>query len=463
MAKILIVEDDLSFGTLIQTWLRKKGFEVEKATSVKGALLLLEKDGDRDLILSDFRLPDHDGLAVLKWAQDHNLRIPFIVMTSYAEVQNAVLAMKAGATDYIAKPFQPDILLEKIQEALRAHASSQPPTPLSDASAPAAQPTNGTTEGGDTVPRYIEGKSEASRRLYDFVSLVAPTPMSVLILGASGTGKEYVARRIHELSPRADKPFFALDCGAIPREVAASEFFGYVKGAFTGADQDKKGAFETANGGTLFLDEVGNLSYDVQVQLLRAIQERKIRPVGSNQEIEVDVRLVCATNENLQQAIARGEFREDLYHRLNEFTLHMPSLKDRGEDILLFANFFLDQANKELERHIVGFDAPASEALLNYAWPGNLRELKNRVKRATLLAQDRLIHKTDLGEFNIINRGEEELPAATPFALHDKNTEKERILQALQTAHHNKARAARLLGIDRKTLYNKIKLYDIPQ
>lgn len=211
MAKILIVEDDLSFGTLIQTWLRKKGFEVEKATSVKAALLLLEKDGDRDLILSDFRLPDHDGLAVLKWAQDHNLRIPFIVMTSYAEVQNAVLAMKAGATDYIAKPFQPDILLEKIQEALRAHVSSQPPTPLSDASAPAAQPTNGTTEGGDAVPRYIEGKSEASRRLYDFVSLVAPTPMSVLILGASGTGKEYVARRIHALSPRADKPFFALD------------------------------------------------------------------------------------------------------------------------------------------------------------------------------------------------------------------------------------------------------------
>ena len=308
MAKILIVEDDLSFGTLIQTWLRKKGFEVEKATSVKDALLL-----------SDFRLPDHDGLAVLKWAQDHNLRIPFIVMTSYAEVQNAVLAMKAGATDYIAKPFQPDILLEKIQEALRAHVSSQPPTPLSDASAPAAQPTNGTTEGGDAVPRYIEGKSEASRRLYDFVSLVAPTPMSVLILGASGTGKEYVARRIHALSPRADKPFFALDCGAIPREVAASEFFGYVKGAFTGADQDKKGAFETANGGTLFLDEMGNLNYEVQVQLLRALQERKIRPVGSTHEIDIDLRLVCATNENLEQRVAEGKFREDLYHRINEF------------------------------------------------------------------------------------------------------------------------------------------------
>ena len=330
MAKILIVEDDLSFGTLIQTWLRKKGFEVEKATSVKGALLLLEKDGDRDLILSDFRLPDHDGLAVLKWAQDHNLRIPFIVMTSYAEVQNAVLAMKAGATDYIAKPFQPDILLEKIQEALRAHASTQPPTPLSDASAPAAQPTNGTTEGGDTVPRYIEGKSEASRRLYDFVSLVAPTPMSVLILGASGTGKEYVARRIHELSPRADKPFFALDCGAIPREVAASEFFGYVKGAFTGADQDKKGAFETANGGTLFLDEIGDMPLNLQARLLRVLQERCVTPLGSTKTIQVDIALVCATHRKLREEVARGSFREDLYYRLNGMSVTLPALREHS-------------------------------------------------------------------------------------------------------------------------------------
>lgn len=346
------------------------------------------------------------------------------------------------------------MLLEKIEDALSA---SSPTLSKKNTDSEEAQ------TGAEAHPAFLEGKSEAARQLYNYVALVAPTPLSVLINGASGTGKEYVAHRIHQLSKRADKPFVAIDCGAMLKELAASEFFGHVKGSFTGAVADKTGAFVEANGGTLFLDEVGNLSYDVQVQLLRAIQERKIRPVGSNQEIEVDVRLVCATNENLQQAIARGEFREDLYHRLNEFTLHMPSLKDRGEDILLFANFFLDQANKELERHIVGFDATASEALLNYAWPGNLRELKNRVKRATLLAQDRLIHKTDLGEFNIINRGEEELPAATPFALHDKNTEKERILQALQTAHHNKARAARLLGIDRKTLYNKIKLYDIPQ
>ena len=441
---ILIVEDDLTFSTMLKTWLGKKGFEVETAgTNARARKQIAARQ--YDLILSDLRLPDQDGIHLLSWLRSKECTTPVIIMTSYAEIQTAVQAMKQGASDYISKPVQPDELLKKIHEAI--HKQQIPVTPVPEFNS----------------QNFLEGESEAARQLYNYVKLVAPTQMSVLINGASGTGKEYVAHRIHELSKRAGKPFIAIDCGSIPKELAASEFFGHVKGSFTGAVADKTGAFVEANGGTLFLDEVGNLSYDVQVQLLRAIQERKIRPVGSNQEIEVDVRLVCATNENLQQAIARGEFREDLYHRLNEFTLHMPSLKDRGEDILLFANFFLDQANKELERHIVGFDAPASEALLNYAWPGNLRELKNRVKRATLLAQDRLIHKTDLGEFNIINRGEEELPAATPFALHDKNTEKERILQALQTAHHNKARAARLLGIDRKTLYNKIKLYDIPQ
>ena len=269
-----------------------------------------------------------------------------------------------------------------------------------------------------------------------------------------------MAHRIHRLSKRADKPFVAIDCGAMLKELAASEFFGHVKGSFTGAVTDKTGAFEEANGGTLFLDEVGNLSYDVQVQLLRAIQERRIRPVGSNREVEVDVRLICATNEDLPQAIARGEFREDLYHRLNEFTLRMPALKDRGEDILLFANFFLQQANKELERDIIGFDADASETLLDYSWPGNLRELKNTVKRATLLAQNRIIRKNDLG--NAVLEATTGLPDDI-MPLRDKKDEKERILQALEAAGGNKAKAARLLGIDRKTLYNKIKLYDIPQ
>ncbi len=442
MASLLIVEDDLTFATMLKTWLGKQGFQTDTAGNLSKARRLLD-NASYDLVLSDLRLPEGDGLSLLEWMRKRGIAAPFIVMTSYADVQNAVNAMKQGACDYIAKPVQPDMLLEKLRDALPARVDA-PPQPAS-------------------APQYLEGKSEAARQLYHYVALVAPTPMSVLINGASGTGKEYVAHRIHQLSKRADKPFVAIDCGAMLKELAASEFFGHVKGSFTGAVSDKTGAFVEANGGTLFLDEVGNLGYDVQVQLLRAIQERKIRPVGSNQEINVDVRLICATNENLQQAIADGEFREDLFHRLNEFTLRMPDLKDRGEDILLFANFFLDQANRELERNIVGFDAAASEALLDYPWPGNLRELKNVVKRATLLAQDTVIHKPDLG--GPFDAGRQDSPA-NPDALlplHDKDSERERIVQALEAARHNKARAARLLGIDRKTLYNKIKAYGIPQ
>ena len=308
---------------------------------------------------------------------------------------------------------------------------------------------------------YMEGESEAARELYKYVRLVAPTPMSVLINGASGTGKEYVAHRIHQLSKRAGKPFVAIDCGAMLKELAASEFFGHVKGSFTGALADKTGAFVEANGGTLFLDEVGNLSYDVQVQLLRAIQEHRVRPVGSTQEIEVDVRLVCATNENLEEAIAKGTFREDLYHRINEFTLRMPALKDRQEDIMLFANFFLDQANRELDKDLIGFDDEASRALQQYAWPGNLRQMKNMVKRATLLASGDFITRADLGYE--LSAPQQVVQQTHTFALHDETTEKERILQALKATGNNKSKAAALLGIDRKTLYNKLKLYQIPQ
>lgn len=459
MAKILIVEDDLAFGTMIQAWLKKKGFEVEKATSVKAALDLLEEDNKRDLILSDLRLPDHDGLTLLKWTQKHNLSIPFIVMTSYAEVQNAVLAMKSGATDYIAKPFPPDMLLDKIQEAI--HSNSRGTSIGNFSSIPASSQTaknqaeTAAKVKENNVPKYIEGKSEASKRLYDFVSLVAPTPMSVLILGASGTGKEYVAHRIHELSQRAKKPFFALDCGAIPKDVAASEFFGYVKGAFTGAEQDKKGAFEMANGGTLFLDEMGNLNYEVQVQLLRALQERKIRPLGSTKEIDIDIRLVCATNENLAQRVAEGKFREDLYHRINEFTIYMPELKKRGSDLFLFADLFVKQANQELGKNVEGFDKKASEMIAFYNWPGNLRELNNVMKRATLLARGSHIGVAELEQSIVITQ------PIGPLPLHDEQTELQRIENALKAAGGNKSKAALLLAIDRKTLYNKMKKYGI--
>ena len=465
MEKILIVEDDIAFGTMIQTWLKKKGFEVEKTTSVKAAIQAWEKvENGFDLVLSDLRLPDHDGIFLLQWMRKHGVQVPFIVMTSYAEIQNVVLAMKSGATDYVAKPFHPDILLEKIKEAIKNHnTSSQSEKKIDDRepienkeSIEKKKLSNNTESTGNIdVPKYLEGESEASRKLYSFVSLVAPTPMSVLILGASGTGKEYVARRIHELSQRAGKPFFALDCGAIPKDVAASEFFGHSKGAFTGADQDKKGAFEIANGGTLFLDEMGNLNYEVQVQLLRALQERKIRPLGSNKEIDIDIRLVCATNENLAQRVAEGNFREDLYHRINEFTIHMPALRDRGTDLFLFADLFVRQANQELGRHVVGFDRKATERIASYGWPGNLRELNNVMKRAVLLTKGDYIGVKELDQ--CMNHAQ----PTDPITLHDEQTERQRIVHALQAADGNKSKAALLLAIDRKTLYNKMKKYGI--
>ena len=479
MKQILIVEDDLAFGTMLQTWLKKKGFDVEKVTNVGAAARWLTEGGadSVNLILSDLRLPDHDGLFLLTWMRKRNIAVPFIVMTHYAEVQNAVLAMKSGAADYIAKPVQPDILLQKINDALQAASAATPVSQaVSAASAPVsaasttvsshschsthisasvsstnAAASDTTSNASASVPKYLEGRSEASRQLYDYVRLVAPTPMSVLILGASGTGKEYVARRIHELSARKDKPFFALDCGAIPKDVAASEFFGHKKGAFTGADADKRGAFEVANGGTLFLDEVGNLSYDVQVQLLRALQERRIRPVGGDRELTVDIRLVCATNENLEQAVAEGRFREDLYHRINEFTIYMPQLRERGNDIFLFADLFIRQANAELQRQVDGLDAAAAELLVQHSWPGNLRELNNVVKRAVLLARGRQITAAELQQAMGPVR-QNVVPT-----LHDEADERQRIEETLRQTGGNKAKAARLLGIDRKTIYNKME------
>lgn len=442
MKSILIVEDDITYGMMLKTWLGKQGFQVDTASNIARAQKQIEA-ATTDLILSDLRLPDHDGIDLLKWLGEKELQIPLIIMTSYADIQSAVQAMKLGARDYIAKPINPDELLKKIKEAFSSSMSSHP-SPKTDDQHP--------------IPSdYLEGESDVAKQLYNYVRLVAPTNMSVLINGASGTGKEYVAHRIHQLSKRANQPFIAIDCGSIPKELAASEFFGHVKGAFTGALTDKTGAFIEANGGTIFLDEIGNLSYEVQIQLLRALQERKIRPIGSNKEFQVDIRLVAATNEDLEQAIDKGNFREDLYHRINEFTLRMPRLKDRYEDILLFANFFLDQANKEMDKQLVGFDEQASQALLAYHWPGNLRQMKNIIRRATLLATDKYISLKELSELQ---------PAGithSNIALKNEEVEKQHILEALRQTGNNKSRAAQLLGIDRKTLYNKLKLYRIAE
>ena len=438
MLSILIVEDDITFSLMLTTWLGKKGFVVRSSSSVSDAKRKLEEEAF-DLVISDLRLPDSDGIDLLKWLKNTHPSLPLIMMTSYAEIQTAVQAMKLGAADYIAKPLNPDELLGKIKELV--HVEEKAPARVPVSSAP---------------DLYIEGQSQAARQLYEHVRLVAPTDMSVLVTGASGTGKEYIARRIHEQSNRSKAPFVAVDCGAIPKELAASEFFGHVKGSFTGAIENKTGAFVAAQGGTIFLDEIGNLTYEVQVQLLRALQERKVKPIGSNQEIAINVRLISATNENLRQAIEKGDFREDLYHRINEFTIRIPDLKERKEDLLLFANHFLDLANSELQKDIIGFDNDTMQLFQSYSWPGNLRQMKNVIKYATLLATGRYITRKELPE-----ELTENLSSHTNIQLKNVEHERDLIRKALQECGNNKTRAAQLLGIDRKTLYNKLKIYQL--
>ena len=454
MKSILIIEDDITFGMMLKTWLSKKGFEVSSVSNIARAQKHIEGQG-ADLILSDLRLPDHDGIDLLKWMNEKGIDIPLIIMTGYADIQSAVQAMKLGARDYVAKPVNPEELLKKMSEALQAKEAPTTHTAAKTSAKKGSSISSGNAT--ETHHAYLEGESDAAKQLYNYVGLVAPTNMSVLINGSSGTGKEYVAHRIHQLSKRNDKPFIAVDCGSIPKELAASEFFGHVKGSFTGALTDKTGAFVAANGGTIFLDEIGNLSYEVQIQLLRALQERKVKPIGSNQEIAINVRLVSATNENLRSAIDKGDFREDLYHRINEFTVRIPDLKERKEDLLLFANNFLDQANIELQKDIIGFDNDVIRIFQSYSWPGNLRQMKNAIKYATLLATGRYITPNELPEE--LTAG----PISAPVNIQLKNEshECEMIKRALQEAGNNKTRAAQLLGIDRKTLYNKLKAYGI--
>lgn len=441
MVRILLVDDDTTFCLMLKTWLVKRGFDVTEAFSVDAALKALSA-GQYDVALTDLRLPDKDGIFLLEKIKATYPKTQVILMTGYADIQTAVHAMKSGAFDYVAKPIIPDEILKKIQEALE-----QKSMPEGKKRRPESQ----------DVP-YIKGNSPESQKLFEYIRLVAPTMMTVLITGESGSGKEYIARLIHAQSSRKNAPFVAVDCGAIPKDLAASEFFGHVKGAFTGAVNDKTGYFVAASGGTIFLDEIGNLSYDVQVQLLRALEERKVKPVGSDKEVSFDVRIISATNENLKKAVAEGSFREDLYHRLNEFSLTALSLRDRPEDIPIFVNHFLTTSNEELGKAVVGFDDAVMNIFKNYSWPGNLREMRNVVKRATLLCQHEFISPEDIPA---------ELAAAPvvqtiqDLALRREKNEVDLIREALAKCNNNKSEAARMLKIDRKTLYNKMKLYSI--
>ncbi|WP_413999560.1 sigma-54-dependent transcriptional regulator [Flavobacterium sp. W1B] len=443
MPKILIIEDDISFCKLLEKFLIKNKYEVTTSFSAADARLIFKND-TFDLILTDLRLPDADGIDLLAEIKTTNFQTPVVLMTGYSDINTAVRAIKNGASDYISKPFNPDEVLLVITNAMQAFESK-----------PKENKKHVSSNKKSSSSEYVEGISKASKKLAEHIQLVSPTDMSVLIIGESGTGKEIIAKSIHQKSNRKDANFIAVDCGAIPKELAASEFFGHLKGSFTGAISDKIGYFEAANGGTLFLDEIGNLSYENQIQLLRALQERKIKPVGSNKEIEVDIRIITATNEDLREAVKNGDFREDLYHRINEFSIHSPSLSERAEDLMIFAEFFLEKANEQLNKEVIGFSSEVVDIFQNYPWPGNLREMQNCVKRATLLTKDDFIEKAVLP----VEFFEKNQPTTTSLSLSEN--EKEAIVYALAKTQNNKSEAAKLLKITRKTLYNKLKLYDI--
>jgi two-component system, NtrC family, response regulator HydG len=454
MASVLVIEDDLTFSRILEGFLSKHGHSVKANHTGKDGLKTFTSK-EFDVVLLDYRLPDINGLNLLTDLRTHAPHVPVIIMTSFNDLRTAVKAVKAGAFEYITKPVNPEELLMILNQSLKTETK---PVKKVAASSP---------------KDFIEGKSEVSRKLHEYIYLVAPTDMSVIIEGESGTGKEYVARTIHRISRRNKAPFIAVDCGALSKDLAASELFGHVKGAFTGAVSDKVGQFEAANGGTLFLDEVGNLSYEVQVKLLRAIQERTISPLGSNKEIKVDVRIITATNDDLVENVRMGKFREDLYHRLNEFKMRVPSLKERKTDLLEFVDHFRQSANADLGKDTLGFSQEVIDIFRSYDWPGNLRELKNVVKRAVLLSQEEIIHSNTLSPemLEAVRQPSVAIASPAPMVLPNENMydlkalqesqERELIIKTLHEVRYNKSKAARILNIDRKTLYLKMEKYGI--
>lgn len=441
MAKILLVEDDITFSQLLQGFLQKHGHTVDAVHNLKSGIACIN-ERTYDLLLLDYRLPDGTGLEVLDKAHEKGTKTPAIIMTSFSDIRTAVRAIQAGAFDYITKPVNPDELMMIMNHALD-HKKTE------------------ITGGQLADPGFIRGKSPDADKLHEYIDLVAPTDMAILIQGESGTGKEYAARSIHRQSKRAGKEFVAVDCGALSKELAASELFGHIKGAFTGAITDKKGLFEAANGGTLFLDEVGNLSYDVQVKLLRALQEKIIQPVGSTKPIKVDVRIITATNDDLVGSVSNGDFRQDLYHRINEFKIQLAPLRNRGNDLELFIDNFIALSNRELERNVKSISPEAKAVLQQYDWPGNLRELKNVIKRMVLLTRSEVAGIESLPEEMLLSINN--LPKQNNSDLKQINeaNEKEMIVKTLQQVKFNKSKAAQLLNIDRKTLYSKIERYGI--
>lgn len=482
MSNILVIDDDVDICSLLNRFLSKNGFKVKTAYTGKSALEIIIHEVP-DIVLCDFRLEDMNGSELLEKIKQNNSHVPVIIMTGYGDVRTAVNIMKSGAFDYVTKPLLPEEILLTLTRALNGK-KEEPAAPAKTSMTPGAS-SEEPKKTRKFKSKYVFGKSATFKVILDQIQLVAPTNFSVIIYGESGSGKESVASEIHNSSNRANKPFIAIDCGSLSRELASSELFGHEKGSFTSAISQKIGSFELANGGTVFLDEIGNLSYDIQVALLRVVQERKMRRVGGIKDIDLDVRIIVASNERLSDRCKKGKFREDLYHRFNEFSIEVPALRKRQDDILMFAEFFLEKTNTELNKNVTGFSDDVIKIFHTYNWPGNLRELHNVIKRSTLLSTGNLIELTALPfEITHFDKLNFEAPKIEPangvttkalsytevvkknIPLNDYgmkhasiDAEFELIVEALKKCNYNKSKAATLLNIDRKTLYNKMKQY----
>ncbi|HLU88396.1 MAG TPA: sigma-54 dependent transcriptional regulator [Cyclobacteriaceae bacterium] len=453
MKKILLIEDDLTYSKIIKKFLEKNEYNVITTTKLSEAYGLLERETP-ELIITDYRLPDGTGMEILEKVINSKNNTPVILITNYSDIRTAVKSMKMGAFEYITKPVNPDELLSTVKDAFNKRTID-----LNSGTSESAKPASAPVE---EVDDYFVGESRVALQIEQYINLVAPTDMSVIVLGESGTGKEYIAKRIHHKSKRSSGPFVAIDCGALSKDLAGSELFGHVKGAFTGAMDNKTGHFESAKGGTIFLDEIGNLSYEVQIKLLRAIQERKIRKIGGNKDIDIDVRIIVATNEDLAVSAKNGEFREDLYHRLNEFSMEASPLRERKEDLFRFAELFLQSSNKSLEKNVEGFTEEVKQIFLNYSWPGNLREFKNIIKRAVLLTGEGYIDTNVIPlDLSLPENASSEISGAKDLKSSFEEKERSLIIKTLEEVKFNKSKAAKILDMDRKTLYNKLEKYSI--
>ena len=489
MRTILIIDDDKEICTLLNSFFTRQGFKVTEVYNGKNALLFVSQQ-EVDIILCDYQLGDMNGKEVLAGIKKINANIPVIIITGYTDVKAAVEVTKMGAYDYVTKPLLPNEILVTVNKALQKRKELALDNIGKKNEQKQFNNEHDLLLGSD---EYILGNSAAFNTIITQVKRVAPTNFSVILYGESGCGKEVIAQTIHKNSKRANQPFVAIDCGALSKELAGSELFGHEKGSFTGAVNQKVGSLELANRGTIFLDEIVNLSYDIQVSLLRVIQERKIKRVGGITDIDIDVRIIVASNEKLMDTAKKGKFREDLFHRFNEFSIDVPPLRDRGDDILLFANHFLHLVSKELEKKVIHLSTKVEEVFMNYSWPGNLRELKNIIKRSVLLTDSDTVD-VDVLPIEIVNYSKPEFNDSknkgVDNGLHDTtkhgqhfanltnqlsnnweakpitanslkaatvNAEYKMIVEALKQANYNKSKAARILNIDRKTLYNKME------